>query len=381
MRTFDHDPSLNELLDDKRQALLLDLLRDLTAVDFTIHEKAQPGAQPLEFQLETIGWLRCQAEPGRQEPAARLIEFILYFVAKYRMAANLHHDATEASFAELQRQHAALQASERRYRQLSERLQQRVEEQVGLIESAQQQLYETARMRAVGQLAAGVAHEINNPIGYITSNLRVAREYLEEISGMLKPDAAATAILEDFSALLEESIGGAQRIANIVADLKIFSNVDHDDFVPCDLNQLIATACHLLEAEFNHGVSIEQCLGDVPKLAGYPAKISQAIYNVLDNAAKAVKGTGGIVRVSSRRRSSGETEIVVEDHGEGIEPENLDRIFDPFFTTRQVGDGTGLGLTVARDILSLHGGRVDVRSQRGVGTQVVLRFFVTKEST
>lgn len=379
MRSFDDDPALRDLLDEKRQAVVLQLLRELTGVDFSIEEKAQSGAQPVEFQLETIGWLRCQAEPWRQEPAARIIEFILYFVAKYRMAANLHHDTTEASFAELQRQHAALQASERRYKTLSEQLQQQVEEQVRQIESAQQQLYEAARMRAVGQLAAGVAHEINNPIGYITSNLRVAGEYLDDLNGALKPGTDADSILDDFRALLRESIGGAQRIASIVADLKIFSNVDQEDFVPCELNQLIGTACHLLEAEFSHSLSIEQCLGEVPKLAGYPAKISQAIYNVLDNAARAVLGCDGTVRISSHLLSGGEIEITVEDTGEGIEPENIGRIFDPFFTTRQVGDGTGLGLTVARDILTLHGGRIDVRSKRGVGTEVVLRFFATKE--
>ncbi|MBK3867399.1 two-component sensor histidine kinase [Pseudomonas stutzeri] len=374
MRSFDEDPSLRDLLDDGRQALLLGLMAEVSGVEFSLLEHPEPQAQPLEFNLETIAWLRCESEPARQEPAARLMEFVFHYIAKYRMAASLHHDTTEASFTELQRQHAALQESEERYRQLSEQLQQRVDEQVKVIESAQQQLYESARMRAIGQLAAGVAHEINNPIGYITSNLRVAGEYLDELNSELAPGSPVMAVLEDFRALLQESIGGAQRIASIVADLKTFSNIDQQDFVPCDLNHLIATACHLLEAESNHSLRVTQCLGSLPKLAGYPAKISQALYNVLDNAARAVQPLTGSVRVTSRQASEGSCEVIVEDNGCGIAPEHLERLFDPFFTTRPVGSGTGLGLTVARDILTAHRGTIGVRSEPGVGTRVTMRF-------
>ncbi|MCO6057988.1 ATP-binding protein [Pseudomonas sp. MOB-449] len=374
MRSFDDDPRLHELIDDDRRARLLGLLRDLCGVEFVLHEQLQPSAQALEFNLDTLAWLSCPAEPERQLPAVRLVEFIFYYIAKYRMAANLHHDATEASFAELQRQHLALQESEERYKRLSQQLQARVDEQVKVIEGVQQQLYESARMRAVGQLAAGVAHEINNPIGYITSNLRVAGEYLDELGTEIASAPALDALLQDFRALLLESIGGAQRIADIVADLKTFSNIDQQDFVPCDLNQLITTACHLLEAEFNHSLSVEQRLEPLPKIAGYPAKMSQALYNVLDNAARAIQPTTGKVRVISRQAEDGVCEVVVEDNGCGIEAEHVERLFDPFFTTRPVGAGTGLGLTVARDILTAHRGTITVRSKPGIGTRVALRF-------
>lgn len=374
MRKFDDDPSLDDLLDTERRTRLLELLQSLCSNSFSLHTEQQADAEPVEFNLETIAWLSCSASPLRQPPAARLLEFILYYVAKYRLAASLHHDTTEASFAELQRQHAALQESEARYKVLSEQLQSRVDEQVKVIEGAQQQLYESARLRAIGQLAAGVAHEINNPIGFIASNLRVGGEYLEELSSKLPEEEGTGAVLDDFRALLQESISGAQRIAAIVADLKTFSNIDQQDFVPCDLNQLIATTCHLIEAECNHDLKIEQRLGQLPKLAGYPAKISQALYNVLNNATQAISGTGGRVRITSQVAENGCSEVMIEDNGCGITSEHLDCLFDPFFTTRPVGSGTGLGLSVARDIMAAHRGEILVRSKLGAGTRVTLRF-------
>lgn len=374
MRKFDDDPRLEDLLDGDRRARLLELLQLLCGDSFSLQTQPQSGAEPVEFNLDTLAWLSCPASPFQQPPAARLIEFILYYVAKYRMAASLHHDTTEASFAELQRQHAALQESQALYKALSEQLQSRVEEQVKVIEGAQQQLYESARLRAIGQLAAGVAHEINNPIGFISSNLRVAGEYLDELSNKLPGESETSAVIDDFRALLEESISGSQRIAAIVADLKTFSNIDQQDFVPCDLNRLIATTCHLIEAECSHGLTIEQRLEPLPQLAGYPAKLSQALYNVLDNATKAIAGVEGRVRITSRVAENGYSEVLIEDNGCGIAAEHLDCLFDPFFTTRPVGAGTGLGLSVARDIMTAHRGEILVRSKLGAGTRVTLRF-------
>ncbi|MFZ3152906.1 sensor histidine kinase [Pseudomonas sp.] len=374
MRKFDDDPCLDDLLDRERRARLLELLQSLCGESFRLDTERQSGAEPVEFNLDTLAWLSCATSPLRQAPAARLLEFILYYVAKYRLAASLHHDTTEASFAELQRQHAALQESQALYKALSEHLQSRVDEQVKVIEGAQQQLYESARLRAIGQLAAGVAHEINNPIGFISSNLRAAGEYLDELSCKLPDEQDTGAVLDDFRALLQESISGAQRIAAIVTDLKTFSNIDQQDFVPCDLNRLIATTCHLIEAECSHGLTIAQRLEPLPQLAGYPAKISQALYNVLDNAIKAISGPGGRVRIASRVAESGCSEVLIEDNGCGIATEHLDCLFDPFFTTRPVGSGTGLGLSVARDIMTAHRGEILVRSKLGAGTRVTLRF-------
>lgn len=373
MRNFEDDPRLADLLPAEQQARLLQLLSTLSGAAVELDETPAEGAEALEFNLEAIGWLRSELPAAQRQAAARLFEFILHYVGKYRLAASLHLDTTEASFAELQRQHTALQASEERYRILAEQLQQRVDEQVEVIEKNQRQLYESAHLRAVGQLAAGIAHEINNPIGFIASNLRVASDYVEELTTQLAGDTASAALLEDFRALLKESEHGTQRIARIVIDLKTFSNINQADFAPCDLNALLGATCHLLEAEGRQGLRLRLRLGELPKLAGYPAKLSQAFYNVLDNAAKALGPEGGMVEVKSRVQG-GAVEICITDNGCGIAAEALAQVFEPFFTTREVGAGTGLGLSVARDILAAHQGEILLKSKLGVGTQVTLRF-------
>lgn len=373
MLGFEDDPRLIDLLPIERQQRLLQLLQALVALPLSLHEHYRDDAEPVEFNLETLAWLHCPQQPQVQQAAARVLEFVLFYVGKYRLAANLHHDTTEASFAELQRQHAALQASEARYRVLSAQLQTQVDEQVKVIEQAQQQLYETARLRSIGQLAAGVAHEINNPIGFIASNLRVAGDYLDELSASLPADPACDLLLKDFKDLLGESLSGTQRIAAIVTDLKTFSNIDQADFVPCDLNALIGTTCHLLQAESSQALHIELKLSEMPHLAGYPAKISQVFYNVLDNAVKALGGPGTI-RITSRPGQDSVLEVIIEDNGCGIPAADLSRVFEPFFTTRPVGSGSGLGLSVARDIMTAHQGEILVHSRVGTGTRVTLRF-------
>lgn len=373
MHNFHEDPCLADLLPDKRREQLLQLLQQLQGTAITLYETPVPNAEPVEFNLETLAWLQGGRDIETQAAAARLLEFVLHFVGKYRLAANLHRDTTEASFIELQRQNAVLRESEERYRELSEQLQERVDAQVRVIEQTQRQLYDSARLRAVGQLAGGVAHEINNPVGFITSNLRVAGRYLDEIEATLPSDESTAFVLQDFRALLEESLSGARRISAIVADLKTFSNVDRADFTPCGLNALLSAACNLLQAEHGQRLVVELTLGDLPPIRGYPAMLSQAFYNVLDNAAKAIVDSG-VIRVSSQSVGGGMLEVCIEDNGGGIPEAILPRLFDPFFSTRGVGGGTGLGLTVSRDVMRAHCGEISINSQEGKGTSVIMRF-------
>lgn len=370
MQNFHDDPRLHELLPPERQQQLLALLQQLAGMPLQLSEQPLAAGTPVEFNLEPLAWVQC-AEAARQAAAAGLLEFVLYFVAKYRLAANMYRDSTEESFDELQRQNEALRASEERYRELSRQLQQRVAEQVGVIEATQQQLYESARLRSIGQLAAGVAHEINNPVGFIASNLKVAADYLDDLEALSDP-AAAAELRRDFRSLLDESAEGARRIASIVADLKTFSNVDRADFTLCDLDRLAVAAGNLLQAEFGGRLDIVFEPGRVPLFPGHPARLSQALLNLLDNAARAL-GPDGRIHVTSRT-GGGVVELVIADNGSGIPEAVRPRIFDPFFSTRGVGGGIGLGLTVARDIVVAHGGDIQLSSTEGQGTTVRLRF-------
>lgn len=376
MRNFEDDPTLKDLLSADQLQRLNRMLSGLCKEPVTLSEHKAGDSVPVEFNLERVGWLSGGGSRGEQLAAAELVSFLMMFVAKYRLAANLHHDTTEASYAELQRQNAALKVSETRFRELSEQLQQKVEEQVDVIRQTQQELFESARLRSVGQLAAGVAHEINNPIGFISSNLRVARDYVEDLKEIAPATPANRDLLQDFQDLLTESIDGTSRIAAIVADLKTFSSIDQADYSLCNVNDLLQSAVHLVQTEYSHNLQIIERLSELPRVSGHPSRLSQTFFNLLDNAAQALRDeaaddTSGRILVQSQVQ--GDTvRIVIQDNGCGIPEANRARIFDAFFSTRPVGSGTGLGLTVARDTVRAHNGNLTIDSHPGTGTRVTL---------
>ncbi|WP_372986905.1 sensor histidine kinase [Marinobacter sp.] len=378
MRNFEDDPTLSDLLDPDQLQRLSNGLSALCREPVMISEARSGDAVPVEFNLETVGWLGGGASAGEREAAAELVSFLMLFVAKYRLAANIHHDTTEASYAELQRQNEALRASEAKYRELSDQLQQKVDEQVAVIRQAQQELYESARLRSVGHLAAGVAHEINNPVGFISSNLRVARDYVQNLEPLLAETAENRELLEDFNDLLSESIEGTDRIARIVADLKTFSSIDQADNALCDLNSLLRSACHLVQTEYDHRLNITENLAELPRIPGHPSRLSQTLFNLLDNAAQAVGDDGRILVRTLADNTS--IQVIIQDNGCGIPEAVRSQVFDAFFTTRPVGSGTGLGLTVARDTVRAHSGQLTLDSQEGAGTRVVLTLPVKQGS-
>jgi len=378
LRNFEDDPTLDDLLSDDQRQRLNRALSALCREPVALTANRQDNAEPVEFNLETVGWLSGGESAAERRAASELVSFLLLFVAKYRLAANLHHDTTEASYAELQRQNEALKASEARFRELSDQLQQRVDEQVEVIRQNQQDLYESSRLRSVGHLAAGVAHEINNPIGFISSNLRVARDYLEDLRDIVPDTEQNRELLADFNDLIGESADGARRIAGIVADLKTFSSIDQSGYTLCDLNELITSAIHLLQTEYHHQLQVLEQLGDIPRISGNPGRLAQSLYNLLDNAAQALrdaqKGSDqGHILVRTVRRDN-QVDVLIQDNGCGISEANLGLIFDAFYTTRPVGSGTGLGLTVARDTARAHGGTLQIDSREGQGTRVTLTF-------
>ncbi|WP_148861356.1 sensor histidine kinase [Marinobacter fonticola] len=374
MDDFEHDPRLDELLDERDIGRLSALLTKLGGHDIALaapSENTDGPRTPIELNLDTVGWITGSAPDAARHSAAGLVEFILHFVYKYRLAANLHRSTTEASFQALEQQNAALRESEARYRELAESLQERVDSQVEVIRQTQQELYESARLRAVGQLAAGVAHEINNPIGFIKSNLKVAGEYVDELEGALPSSGDHDETIADFRALLEESMSGSERIATIVADLKSFSSIDQGDYVECDINKLLSTALHLVQTSHGQAIEVTSSLADLPAIKGHAAKLSQALFNVLDNAARALE-QGGKMSVETRCSSQGRIIIDIADSGCGIGEQDLGHVFDPFFTTRQVGSGTGLGLTVAREAVLAHQGKITLDSETNQGTRVTI---------
>ncbi|MHB9102621.1 MAG: sensor histidine kinase [Sulfuricella sp.] len=385
-RPFDREFDLAELLAGMPLARMAQILTTLLGGEFRLVTvggrlmlgRAEPFAQPrraaIRHDLEALGHLEsASADEARLPAAAGMVELMLQLSARYLMAADLHIETVQEDYA-------SLKESEARYKALSEELEARVRQQVETIETAQRQLYQAEKLASIGQLAAGVAHEINNPIGFIRSNLGTAQQYVARL-GRLEPvmktgsmaqfqsawkEADMEFLLEDFTALLRESIAGADRVAKIVADLKGFSSVDQAEAEIVDLNDNLRFASNVLAGQIKDKAELVLELGALPKTLCLPGHLNQVFLNLLLNAAQAITDQGRITVQSDA--AGNEIRIRISDNGCGIPAGNLDRIFDPFFTTREVGSGTGLGLTVCRDIVQAHGGRIGVESKVGAGT-------------
>lgn len=395
---FDREFALAELLSGVNLAALAEQLKRIVGGEVRLETKqgealwaTRPdwvGATRIEVrhELEPMGHLEADtSDRQRVEAAARLLEMLLKANARYHMASQLHLEVVHEDYETLQRKHAELAASEARYKALAENLEERVAKQVETIESAQRQLFQAEKMASVGQLAAGMAHEINNPVGFVRSNLSTAQSYVEKLDRLAQLAKASgnaeiaaywrqenlSFILEDFATLLKESVAGADRVARIVADLKDFSKIDQAEEQIADINACIRAVCNVASAQISKQAELALDLANLPLTRCRPGHLNQVILNLLLNAAQALERTGRI-RIASRAEGDS-IMIEISDTGRGMAPEVLARIFDPFFTTREVGQGTGLGLTVARDIVVAHGGTLAVESQLGQGTTFTIQ--------
>ncbi|KAA3653449.1 MAG: histidine kinase [Proteobacteria bacterium] len=249
------------------------------------------------------------------------------------------------------------------------------------LESAQHQLLQSEKLASIGQLAAGVAHEINNPIGFVHSNLATLKTYAADLLRLLAayeqgaPPGDIEAVRQaididylrtDIGALIDESIDGTARVRRIVQDMRDFSRMGDDGWQLADLHHGLESTLNVVWSEIKYKAQIVKKLGCLPEVECLPFQINQVFMNLLVNAAQALDGRGTITLSSG---VDGERVwIAVADTGAGIAPEHLSKIFDPFFTTKPVGQGTGLGLSVSYGIAHRHGGCIEVDSQPGAGT-------------
>jgi signal transduction histidine kinase len=239
--------------------------------------------------------------------------------------------------------------------------------------SLRTRLLTSARLAAVGELAAGIAHEINNPLAYVGTNLRALRQLWSELADAKEdgPPEARVERLGEGLEMLDESLEGVERTAAIVRDVRVFSHGGREGHERLDPNDLVDRALRMAEIQLRHQARVVRETNEVPLVEGVRRELEQVLLNLLINAAQALDGPG-TVRVRTAVRD-GAVEITVADDGRGIPPELLDRIFDPFFTTKPAGEGTGLGLSISHEIVRRHGGRIDVDSRPGRGTEFRVR--------
>jgi PAS domain S-box-containing protein len=230
------------------------------------------------------------------------------------------------------------------------------------------------RMASVGTLAAGVAHEMNNPLTYVTANLAHARDVIERSAALRGAPAGVGLLMNELRGALDDALQGADRVARIVRDLKTFSR-DDESRQPVDVRVALESALQLARGEIKRRARLVKDIGPVPLVDASESRLGQVFLNLLVNAAQAIPD-GAMerhqIRVSTRQHD-GRVEIAVEDTGCGIPREVLDRIFDPFFTTKPVGTGTGLGLAICHEIVAAFGGEIAVESEVGQGTRFTVR--------
>jgi two-component system, NtrC family, sensor kinase len=265
----------------------------------------------------------------------------------------------------------------------------------GKLKFARDQLMQAEKMASIGQLAAGVAHEINNPVGYVFSNFGTLEKYLADLFRVLAAyeraelELGATAsggslaamraeidleyLKQDVPALMDETREGIKRVRKIVQDLKDFSHVDtQQEWEWANLHKGIESTLNIVNNEIKYKADVIKQYGELPDVQCLPSELNQVFMNLLINAAHAIDKERGTITISTG--VAGEhVWVTIEDNGCGISKDNLLRIFDPFFTTKPVGKGTGLGLSLSYGIVQKHHGRLEVDSEPGRGT----RFKVT----
>jgi len=283
---------------------------------------------------------------------------------------------------------AVLRVNQEQLQSFNDQLENRITEEVSKNREKDILLLHQDKMSSIGQLAAGVAHEINNPMAFIASNLVTLKGYVESLSqfhrlfqGLLEKNGTVQEllvleeatrkldiafILEDISPLIAESSEGAGRVKQIVHDLKGFARTDENNFELADLNDCVRSTVNIVRNEIKYVADLDLQLGDIPLISCSSNQLSQVIINLLVNAAHSISSHGSITVIT--RQVDDTVVLSVRDTGTGMTEEVRKRIFEPFFTTKEVGKGTGLGLSISYSIIQKHGGEISVESEPGRGT-------------
>jgi len=354
---------------------------------------------PLLVEGEPVALIQVSGPEERREVLAAMaglfrdtVQTILNTNLKRMMTTEIHTTVVNQSYEELLATNTLLAASEARYKTLAENLEKIVTARTKELQHAYVRLVQQEKLAAVGQLAAGMAHEINNPLGFVTSNLRTLDKYVHRFLEMLSFCRSSLAapgleelqegmrrewlrlklepILADVDELFAQSLEGCSRVSKIVADLKAFSHLDEGESGEVNLNEEIDRALNVLAPQIPQDCLVKRGYTTLPGLRCNPAQLSQLIFNIIMNALQA--RPQGLQLVIETEVRGDFLAASFTDNGPGIPPAVQSRIFDPFFTTREVGAGLGLGLATAYDTITSWGGTIEVASEPGRGATFTL---------
>lgn len=409
--------------------LLLTLAQDIARARY---EGNDWKLSPLYHEGEPVGFLfAVMPDSAGSEPLSKLIEMasatfnlVIKNNAKRILTSTMHDTVMRQSYEELLDTNKRLSISEQRYRELALNLEQRVEEKTAELKKAVARLLEQEKMASIGQLAAGIAHEINNPISFIYSNLNSFTRYVNSMKEMIQSyrksfseigvtfteigqascltkegkDVSLQSAAHDLKSyinaayllsedhykrlkidfitgdvfdLIRQSIDGAERIRRIVANLKDFSHIDESANRRMDINKELENTISVLSSDIKtKSARIINEYGEIADTFGNPGLVSQVFLNILLNALQS-RDDGLVITIKTEQKD-GNIMVSIADNGKGIPPEIQNRIFEPFFTTKDVGKGTGMGLAVVYDIVSKHGGTIEVKSKVNEGSNFII---------
>ena len=258
------------------------------------------------------------------------------------------------------------------------------------LEQLQMQMVQSEKMASLGKLAAGVAHELNNPAGFIFGNMGILSECASGLKRLLdyyqtielpagatvrandiKQEIGYEELMTDLSSIIADCLEGAERIRDVVQNLRIFSRLDEAEFKKVDLHEGIDSTVRLLSRFYHSGsITLRRDYAELPPVDCYAGQLNQVWMNLLGNAAQSINGRGEVLIKTTLENET--VSITISDTGSGIAPEHLNKIFDPFFTTKPIGEGTGLGLSTSFGIVERHGGNIKVESRVGEGATFVI---------
>jgi signal transduction histidine kinase len=346
--------------------------------------------------LLTVGGVK--DNEGRTCAVACSMERVLEAVMemRYKLASTSESQARimELAYDELLKANKRLVASEQKYRRLSESLEEEVRSRTRELREAHARLVQQQNMASVVRLASGLAHELNNPAGFVRANMNALRRYVDRIVKVAAgaralmnalprhtpglgeverawEDARLDFVVDDIHELVDQAIEGIDRIASVVSSLMGFSGVQ-EEYGEVNLKDKIESVLDILAPMLPEGTVVERVYEDEGVVFGSPGLIAQAFYQVLLNAGQSMPG--GLRIVVSITRIGELVKVNIEDNGPGIPPEIRMRVFEPFFTTREVGRGAGLGLTIAYRCIGMNRGSIEMGSSENGGARVTVTF-------
>jgi signal transduction histidine kinase len=394
------------------------MMEDRPEGETTIH--IDDGASlllfPMEYELEVTGYMAVCIPNNAQEPiiaksraAANLLKQLMRLKHQTILTSGLHGLVVEESYAELKDKAEQLARSEEKFRNLSANLEIEVQKKTEEIRIAHAHVMQQEKMAAIGQLSAGMAHEINNPLGFILSNLTTLKDYGDDLAALMLQYRKLTALcgdsanngcsssirsqcktieeienkldgtflLADLPVLISESVTGAKRIQNIVQDLKTAARPGESQQEHIHVPESIEAVLAIVQSRIGPKISVKKTFHPVPMIIGYPQEISQVWLNIILNALEAMDDEGTLEITTQTAKD--QVAVGIEDTGMGISGENIPKIFNPFFTTKDVGQGTGLGLHLVYQLIAKHDGQIKVQSQSGKGSRFTIHLPAARE--